>query len=137
MSVRSFARPVAVAAIAMVPAIALVGPANAGGDGGCGGGAGVLTVHVSDSTPAAGQQFVVRGRLDFFGMTSADHVIKVQTKRDGSWQPIKGARVLTDDNGHYRMPLVLEQAGARRLRVVGVGTQGDPNMHTKFHVTVH
>jgi hypothetical protein len=136
MSVRSFARPLAVAAIAFVPAIALSSPAHAGGDGGCGGGTGILTVHVSDPTPAAGQRFVVRGKVEFFGMTSANQVVKVQAKRHGAWAPLKGARVRTDADGHYRLPLVLDQTGERRLRVVGVGQQGDSNMHARFHVLV-
>lgn len=135
MSVRPIVRSAAIAVAAIASAIAFSNPAHAT-EGGCGVG-GVLTVHVSDSTPASGEQFVVRGKLDFFGMSSADYVVKVQTHRGGSWEPIKGARVLTDDDGHYRLRLVLGHVGTRQMRVVAVGKMGDPNMHDRFHVTVH
>ncbi|MDX6327135.1 MAG: hypothetical protein QOK15_3489 [Nocardioidaceae bacterium] len=135
MFLRSLMRPVVVALATLVPAVALMGPAQAE-PGGCGGGAGVLTVHVSDSTPAAGQRIAVHGKFAFFGMSTANKVVKVQARQHGEWTPIKGARVLTSANGHYRLHLVLGQSGKRHLRVVGVGQDPDPNLHQKFTLTV-
>jgi hypothetical protein len=136
MSTRSITRSAAVVAAAIAPVIAFASPAQATSDGGCGGG-GALIVHVSDSTPASGQQFVVRGKLEYVGMSTADNVIKVQTRRGGTWQPIKRARTLTDSSGHYRLRLILGVEGKRHLRVVAVGQDGDSNIHMQFLVTVH
>src|SRR5215213_8759871 len=54
-----------------------------------------ISVFVSDSTPASGEQFVVRGRFVRFGEPAADRPVKVQAWRDGAWSRLTGARVTT------------------------------------------
>jgi len=96
-----------------------------------------ISVRVSDSTPASGQQFVVRGTFTRFGDGAADRPVKVQAWRDGSWTQLTGARVATNDEGQYRMRLILSQTGERDLRVVGVSPEGARNAFHRFSVTVH
>jgi hypothetical protein len=124
---------VAGAAVALVPAVALAPAALAGG--GCGGGFDLLTARVSDETPASGQQFVVRGKLIEMGMTGKDHAIRVQTYLGGSWQPI--AHVRTDQDGKYRVRVILSTPGKRILRVVAPAGSNEHHQHTRFVVTVH
>jgi hypothetical protein len=126
---------VALAAVAVAaPLVAFAGPAQA-----CYGGCddSTITVHVSDDTPASGQQFIARGRLIMGGLPAADHVVRFQTYRNGSWEPIKGAHMLTDSDGKYRMRLILSQTGHRVLRAVGVGEGDEPTQRERFSVTVH
>jgi hypothetical protein len=131
-----FNRSIAAGVVAAVaPVIALAPSALAGhGGGGCGGGD-LLTAKVSDKTPASGQQFVVRGRLFEMGMSGKDHAIRVQTLLGGSWQPV--AHVSTDEDGRYRVRVILSTTGKRTLRVVAVGQGQEPNLHTRFVVNVH
>jgi hypothetical protein len=123
----------AVAVVAAVAPVAIAVPAHA--CSGCDDG--TITVHVSDSTPASGQTFVARGELIMGGLPAADHVVKVQAWRDGSWQQLTGARVTTTGEGKYRMRLVLSQKGERLLRVVGIGQGDQPTERRRFKVTVH
>ncbi len=83
-----------------------------------------ISAFVSDSTPASGEQFVVRGKFFRFGEPAADRPVKVQAWRDGAWNQLTGARVTTNDEGGYRMRLILSQTGQRDLRVVGVSPAG-------------
>ncbi len=95
-----------------------------------------ISVHVSDATPASGEQFIVRGT---FGTTSAaatDRPVKVQSYREGSWHQLTGAVVRTDSEGEYRCRVVLSQTRKRLLRVVGVAPEGARNAFHKFSVTV-
>lgn len=121
-------------ALAVVAPLAMVaGPAQA--CGGCDDGS--ITVHVSDSTPASGEQFIARGRLIMGGLPAEDHVVKVQTYRDGTWVAVTGARVLTNEEGRYRVRLILSMKGERLLRVFGIGQNGLPNEIERFTVVVH
>jgi hypothetical protein len=119
------------AAVAVVPAVVLAPAALAGG---CGGGFDLLTANVSDSKPASGEQFIVRGKLIEMGMTGKDHAIRVQTYLGGSWQPI--AHVRTDQDGKYRVRVILSSPGKRVLRVVAPAGSDEHNQHTRFVVNV-
>ena len=121
------------AAVALAPAVAFAPSALAGG--GCGGGFNLLTANVSDKTPASGEQFIVRGKLVEMGMTGKDHAIRVQTYLNGGWQPI--ARVRTDQDGKYRVRVILSTPGQRILRVVAPAGSNEDNQHTRFVVRVH
>jgi hypothetical protein len=130
-----FKRSIAAGVIAAVaPVVALAPSALAGHNGGCGGGD-LLAAKVSDKTPASGQQFIVRGRLFEMGMSGKDHAVRVQTLLGGSWQPV--AHVRTDEDGRYRVRIILSTTGERTLRVVAVGQGHEMNLHTRFVVTVH
>jgi hypothetical protein len=96
-----------------------------------------ISAFVSDSTPASGEQFVVHGKFFRFGEPAADRPVKVQAWRDGAWNQLTGARVTTNDNGGYRMRLILSQTGKRDLRFVGVSPNGARNAFHRFSVTVH
>lgn len=95
-----------------------------------------ITVRVSDPTPNSGEQFVARGKFTVDGQPADDHVVKVQAWRDGEWKQLTGARMLTNDEGRYRMRLILSQKGERLLRVVGVGQDDEPNARKRFTVVV-
>ncbi|MGH3507002.1 MAG: hypothetical protein ACRDO2_07335 [Nocardioidaceae bacterium] len=128
------AAKVGVAALAVVAPLAM----TAGSAQACGGcDDGDITVRVSDETPASGQQFIARGKLTMGGLPAEDHVVKVQTYRDGAWEQITGARVLTNDEGKYRVRLILSMKGKRLLRVVGVGQGDEPTERQRFTVRVH
>jgi hypothetical protein len=122
----------------MIPAgvLAAAPSANAECQGGCDDGA--ISVRVSDSTPASGQQFVARGSLVIGGRPAPAHTVKVQTLLGGQWKPIAGARVTTDADGRYRVRLILSTKGDRVLRVVGLGRGADEKTERKrFTVRVH
>ncbi len=121
------------AALALaVPAAALAAPAEAAV---C---CPSISVRVSDATPASGQTFRIRGRfLQPAGQPAVNRVVKVQARRNDSWVPLSGARVRTDDEGRYRMRLILSQRGRRLLRVVGVNPGDRPNAFRRFAVRVH
>ena len=134
-----FKRSIAVGVVgtvaAIAPLIALAPSALAGGGGGCGGGFDLLTAKVSDKTPASGEQFIVTGKLVEMGMTGKDHAIRVQTLLGGSWQPV--AHVRTDQDGKYRVRVILSTPGQRVLRVVAPAGSNEDNQHTRFVVNVH
>jgi hypothetical protein len=119
---------------AVAPIIALAPAALAGGEG-CGAGFDELTVKVSDSTPASGQEFIAHGMLVEMGMTGKDHAIRVQSRSGGSWHPV--AHVRTNEDGKYRVRLILSTTGRRVLRVVAVGQGDEQNQATRFVVHVH
>ena len=96
-----------------------------------------ISVFVSDSTPASGEQFVAHGKFFVAGDPAEDRPVKVQAWRDGSWTQLTGARVVTNDDGAYRVRLILSQTGERDLRVVGVSPEGTRNAFHRFTVTVH
>lgn len=79
-----------------------------------------ITVSASDSEVDPGEQFALRGRLTTEGGRAlAGGVVRVQTFRDGAWEDLPGAQVTTNDEGRYRVRVVLSQKGERGLRVVG------------------
>ncbi len=95
-----------------------------------------ISVHVSDSTPASGEQFVVRGTFGTKSAAAADRPVKVQAYQGGSWHQLTGAVVKTNSEGAYRCRVILSQSGKRLLRVVGVTAKGTRNAFHKFTVTV-
>jgi hypothetical protein len=123
----------AAAVVALAPLALAAAPAQA--CGGCDDGD--ITVRVSDTTPASGQQFIARGKLTMGGLPAADHVVRVQTFRGGEWVAISGARVTTNEDGKYRVRLILSMKGKRVLRVVGVGQGDEPTERQRFTVRVH
>ena len=96
-----------------------------------------ITAKVSDSTPASGKAFRVSGTFTENNVAAAGQVVKIQTKRNGHWQALTGARERTTGTGKYRLRVILGSQGARQLRVVGVGVGNQPNARQKFTVTVH
>jgi hypothetical protein len=132
---RSIAAGLAGTVVAIAPIVALAPSALAGGGGGCGGGFDLLTANASDTTPASGQEFIVTGKLVEMGMTGKDHAIRVQTLLGGSWQPV--AHVRTDQDGKYRVRVILSTPGKRILRVVAPAGAHEDNQHTRFVVNVH
>ncbi len=113
------------------PATALTAPADAAV---C---CPTITVRVSDPTPASGQTFRIRGRfLQPAGQPAVNRIVKVQALRNDRWVALSGAQVRTDDEGRYRMRLVLSQRGRRLLRVVGVNPGDRPNAVRRFTVRV-
>jgi hypothetical protein len=132
---RSMAAGLVGTVAAIAPVVALAPSALAGGAGGCGGGFDLLTANVSDKTPASGQEFIVTGKLIEMGMTGKDHAIRVQTLLGGSWQPI--AHVTTDQDGKYRVRVILSTTGERILRVLAPAGAHEDKQHTRFVVNVH
>lgn len=125
-------RAVGIAAMSVLAPLAIAAvPAQAVEDG-----TSRITVRVSDTTPNSGEQFVARGKFTVDGQPADDHVVKVQAWRDGEWKQLTGARMLTNDEGRYRMRLILSQKGERLLRVVGVGQGDEPNARKRFTVVV-
>jgi hypothetical protein len=122
------------ALVVAAPAFAFAEPAQA-----CSGGCddSTITVHVSDDTPASGQQFIARGKLIMGGLPAPDHTVKFQRRVNGSWERITGARMQTNSEGKYRMRLILSTRGKRVLRAVGVGQGDEPTQFEKFTVRVH
>lgn len=120
------------AAAAVAPVVGAAAPAVA--CGGCDDAS--ITVRVSDSTPSSGAQFVARGLFVMGGLPAPGHMVRVQTMRTGSWTPLTGAHVVTNDAGRYRVRLVLSQRGPRLLRVVGVGEGREPTQFKRFTVRV-
>ena len=78
-----------------------------------------LTVHASDTTVRSGEQFVLSGRLTSESTPLTDATVRVKTYRNGTWVPLTGAVVSTNDEGRYRVRVVLSMKGTRQLRVVG------------------
>jgi hypothetical protein len=98
----------AAASVTMSPAVAATGdPAPSR-----------ISVRASDYNPDQGEQFRLRGRMLSEGNPVAGVKVRVQTFRDGGWVPLKGAVVTTNDEGRYRVRVVLVQDGDRDLRVV-------------------
>lgn len=96
-----------------------------------------ITAMVSDPTPASGKAFTVSGTFTENNKAAAGQVVKIQTLRNGTWQPITGARERTTGAGGYKLKVILSSKGARQLRVVGVGTGHERNARQPFAVTVH
>lgn len=96
-----------------------------------------ITVRISDPTPASGQTMVLRGRYLLAGSPAAGHKVKVQTYRNGGYDTISGATVLTRSDGRYRVRLVLQARGVRDLRAVGVAGGHRENSYHRFVVEVH
>jgi hypothetical protein len=77
-----------------------------------------VTVHASDYDVRSGEQFRLRGILKSEGEPVADATVRVKTYRNGAWVRLRGAVVTTNDEGRYRVRIVLQMKGQRQLRVV-------------------
>jgi len=96
-----------------------------------------ITVRVSDYTPTAGDGFVVRGLYASDGTVAAGQVVRLQSYAAGGWANIRGARVMTNSDGRYRMRVILFLRGVRDLRVMGMTTDGHDRTFHRFVVQVH
>jgi hypothetical protein len=97
-----------------------------------------ITVHATDYTPASGQTFRLYGLVTSEGTPLADATVRVKTFRNGEWVRLPGAVLLTHDDGHYRVRVILQMKGERLLRVVA-NPKGDDisNSRADITVTVH
>ena len=77
-----------------------------------------VTLRASDHEVDPGEQFVLRGRMTSEGDAVAGSPVRVQAYRAGGWVSLRGAVVSTNDNGYYRVRVVLSSGGDRDLRVV-------------------
>ncbi len=77
-----------------------------------------VTLRASDHEVDPGEQFVLRGRMTSEGDAVAGSPVRVQAYRAGGWVNLRGAVVSTNDNGYYRVRVVLSSGGDRDLRVV-------------------
>src|SRR5262245_30062592 len=97
-----------------------------------------ITAHPSDTTPASGQTFRVRGLFEIGGSPAVDRTVKMQSLNSGTWQNIPGAQVSTGSDGKYAVRLILSRKGTRTLRAVGITpSPNTPNAFKRFTVTVH
>jgi hypothetical protein len=96
-----------------------------------------ITVHVLGKQQTVAHVFGVRGKLVVKGKPAKDTLVKIQAQRkDGSWRQIKGAQKLTTDTGKYRIGVVINHAGLKHLRAVGVQEGNTPNVRQAFTVKV-
>jgi hypothetical protein len=77
-----------------------------------------VTVHASDYEVRAAEQFRLRGILKSEGQPVEDATVRVKTYRNGEWHRLRGAVVRTNEEGRYRVRIVLQMKGQRQLRVV-------------------
>jgi hypothetical protein len=84
-----------------------------------------ITVNASDADVRSGEQFRLRGILKSEGAPVAGATVRVKTYRDGAWLRLRGAVVSTNDEGRYRVRVVLRMKGERALRVVAVPKEED------------
>lgn len=97
-----------------------------------------ITVRASDYDVASGEQFVLRGALWSEDEPVPGATVKVKTLRDGEWVRVKGAVVTTNDEGRYRVRVILAMKGERMLRVVGDPAGDDiATARKSLVVTVH
>ena len=78
-------------------------------------------IQASDYRVSSGEQFIVHGKIRLgYGpdqIPAPPSTVQVQTKRHGSWHNLRGARVKSKENGRYRVRVVLQMPGKRKLRV--------------------
>lgn len=110
------------ATVALVAPVLAAGPANAGYDA-------RVTIHATDTTVHSGQQFRVHGKYLFGDNTPVvNKLVRVQTKdANGHWVRVRGAKLRTNSEGHYRIRVILSRKGVRMLRVKAQG----PGKHAK------
>lgn len=79
-----------------------------------------VSIKASDYRVSSGEQFVVRGKLRLgYGpdeIPAPPSTVQLQTKHDGDWENLTGARVTSNEDGRYRVRVVLGMAGKRKLR---------------------
>lgn len=78
-------------------------------------------IQASDYRVSSGEQFVVHGKIRLgYGkdqIPAPPSTVQVQTRRHGSWHNLRGARVTSNENGRYRVRVILQMPGKRKLRV--------------------
>lgn len=119
----------AVAAVATP--VALAGPAQAGLDAN-------ITIHATDTSVRSGEQFRVYGAYRLGdGTPVRNKLVQVQSKNpDGSWSKVSGARLRTNDEGRYRIRVVLSRKGDRVLRVRAQGPTADSSAIRSKPITI-
>lgn len=96
-----------------------------------------ITAHPSDTTPAAGETFRVRGAVWSKGVR-VPATIHMKDWEHGHWVQLKGAVMHTNRDNLYNMRVILHLKGERQLRVVGVPDSATiSTARTTFTVTVH
>lgn len=97
-----------------------------------------ITVQATDYTPASGQTFRLFGFVRSEGMPLDEATVRVKAFRNGAWVRLPGAAVLTHEDGHYRVRVILQMKGERLLRVVADPKGADiANSRKNITVTVH
>ncbi len=114
MNVRTRRTSAAAAVVAAAASVLALAPADAADIARC-----RITVFSNDYEVQPGQQFVLRGRLTSEGAGVEGATVRVLTYRNGGWERLRGAVVTTNDEGRYRVRVVLSSGGDRDLRVVG------------------
>lgn len=94
-----------------------------------------VTVRSTDYTPASGQTFRLFGFVRSEGVALPDATVRVKTFRNGAWVRLPGATVLTHDDGHYRVRIILQMKGQRLLRVIA-NPKGDDILSSRKTITV-
>jgi hypothetical protein len=92
-----------------------------------------MTARPSSFQVDPGEQFVVRGRLMSEGEPVAGAAVRVRTWAEDRFVNVKGARVTTNEEGRYRVRVVLYRKGDRLLHVIG-NPAGDDIRTAKRHV---
>ncbi len=96
-----------------------------------------ITAHPSDTTPAAGETFRVRGAVWSEGVR-VPATIRMKDWENGQWVQLKGAVMHTNRDNRYVMRVILHLKGERQLRAVGVPDSATiSTARTTFSVTVH
>lgn len=112
MNLRRAAVATTVATLFLTPALAVTSSAQSSG----------MPYRVSaktaSTTVTAGHTFAVHGRYFYLGRKVDGGHVKVQAKTNGRWVDVKGARVVTNADGRYRVRLSLSKLGTRRLSVL-------------------
>lgn len=94
-----------------------------------------ITVRSTDYNVRSGEQFRLFGRLTSEGTPVTDATVRVKTFRHGEWVALHGAVVRTNDEGRYRVRVVLQMKGKRLLRVIG-NPPGDDIATARRNVTI-
>lgn len=95
-----------------------------------------VTARVSQSVVHSGDVFAVRGKYVYLGRLVKGGHVQVQMKRDGRWRNVRGAKVVTNRHGRYRVRLSLSQVGKRRLCVLAWQDNTQGVAVKRFAVTV-
>jgi hypothetical protein len=96
-----------------------------------------ITAMASDTTPASGQTFTVRGLFVAQGKPADHYIVKMQSLNQGVWVQLTGAKMRTTSAGVYQMRVILQAKGTRTLRAVGVVPGPAHDAFKRFQVAVH
>ncbi len=96
-----------------------------------------ITVHATDTTPASGQLFRLKGAVWSSGET-VPAIVRVKTFRNGAWVQLPGAVMKTNRDNRYNLGIRLQMKGQRLLRVIGDPVDPGISIARKtITVTVH